>query len=72
MTQYTRLSHPSIQSLDVCIFEENFGVLEQGSPTFFTPRTGYGLKKVGGGGGLLWMGSLKQVCSFRICIVVKV
>ncbi len=35
--------------------------LEQGSPTFFTPRTGYGLEKIlrtGGGG------SLKQVYSF--------
>ncbi len=41
--------------------------LQQGSPTFLTPRTGYGLEKilrtcgveVGG-----WMGSLKQVYSF--------
>ncbi len=37
--------------------------LGQGSPTFFTRRTGYGLEKIlrtGGG----WMGSLKQVYSF--------
>ncbi len=32
--------------------------LKQGSPTFFTPRTGMG------GGGVLWMVSLKQVFSF--------
>ncbi len=42
-------------------------VIEQGSPTFFTRRTGYGLEKIlrtGGGGGGCWMGSLKQVYSF--------